>query len=165
MTTSIVFSEKCSDTNVEDISFLSETDPNYVWEWLSDPTASRDSLQGLRYLKTRETGNQIVTPNISGRDQGMDISFNTYTYSDLSMRRKAEVLKYTNTSSNQKTKKGSYAYASTHGSISSSRLKKLKESQNCESSDIPGYRSTFSGVRGGKTLLFLNPNVPSYNSL
>lgn len=167
MTTSIVFdtSGKCSDTNVNDISFLSETDPNYVWEWLSDPTASRDSLQGLRYLKTRETGDQIVTPNISGRDQGMDISFNTYSYSDLSMRRKAEVLKYTNTSSNKNTKSSSYSYYSTSGSMSSSRLKRIKESQNCDSSTIYGYPSTFSGVNGGKTLLFLNPNVPYYKSI
>tara|TARA_B100001063_G_C16776784_1_gene566203 strand:+ start:2114 stop:2551 length:438 start_codon:yes stop_codon:yes gene_type:complete len=144
MTTSIVFSEKCSDTNVEDISFLSTTDPNYVWEWLSDPTASRDSLQGLRYLKTRETGDQIVTPDISGRDQGQSVDFDSYTYDQLAARRKEEVLKYSNTSSspNKKTKKGSYAYASTHGSISSSRLKKLKESQTCKTtSSVPFFSS------------------------
>ena len=144
MTTSIVFSEKCSDTNVEDISFLSTTDPNYVWEWLSDPTASRDSLQGLRYLKTRETGDQIVTPDISGRDQGQSVDFDSYTYDELATRRKEEVLKYSNTSSspNKKTKKGSYAYASTHGSISSSRLKKLKESQTCKTtSSVPFFSS------------------------
>ena len=144
MTTSIVFSEKCSDTNVEDISFLSTTDPNYVWEWLSDPTASRDSLQGLRYLKTRETGDQIVTPDISGRDQGQSVDFDSYTYDRLAARRKEEVLKYSNTSSSptKKTKKGSYAYAATHGSISSSRLKKLKESQTCKTtSSVPFFSS------------------------
>ena len=148
MTTSIVFeietSEKCSDENVEDISFLPTSDSNYTWMWLSDPTASRDSLQRLRYLKTRETGNQIVIPNISGREQGQSVDFDSYTYDELATRRKEEVLKYSNTSSspNKKTKKGSYAYASTHGSISNSRLKKLKESQTCKTtSSVPFFSS------------------------
>jgi len=170
MTTSIVFdtSGKCSDASVNDISFLSTTDPNYNSSWLTDPTASRNSLQGLRYLKTRETGNQIVTPNTTGRDQGYDISFTTYNYDDYSMRRKAEILKYTNASSissNKKTKSSSYSYYSTSGSMSSSRLKRIKESQNCDSSTIYGRPSTFSGVYGGKTMLFLNPNVPYYKSI
>jgi hypothetical protein len=146
MTTSIVFdtSGKCSDTNVNDISFLPTSDTNYNSEWLSDPTASRNSLQGLRYLKTRETGNQIVAPNTSGRDEGMNVSFNNYSYDELAARRKEEVLKYYNTScsSNKRSKKASYSYYSRSGSISNSRIKKLKEIQNCKTTNsVPFYSS------------------------
>ena len=62
MTTSIVFDEI-------DYSQI-EYDANSTDEsMLTDPSASIIALQGLRVLKTRETGDEVVTPDTTGRVQ------------------------------------------------------------------------------------------------
>ena len=71
MTTSIVFDASLTCDNIESDTTL---DPTQT-DMLTDPTAPRDALQGLRYLKTRETGNDIVTPNIVGRSTGQSIPY------------------------------------------------------------------------------------------
>ena len=50
-----------------------------------------ESLQNLRILKTRETGDKQITPITTGRYEGRNISFTYNTLNDFSMRRKAEV--------------------------------------------------------------------------
>ena len=142
-------------------------------EWLLDPESSREALQTLRILKVRETGNLQVIPNIIGRETGQDISFSdTITYDDLKMRRKAEILKYTNNkiTNNLNNKKINYSYhakssRSKYKSMTNSRIKSLKQSQICENKDIILKTGINSGIKNSKSLLFLNPSIPFYSQI
>ena len=50
-------------------------------------------------------------------------------------------------------------------SMTNNRISALIESQNCENTTIIQKKSTNSGVKNGKTLLFLTKNVPYYSSI
>lgn len=173
MTTSIVFDESrmpCT-TDICYNSSIENTEENRRnQEWLLDPTQPRTSLQGLRILKTRETGEEQQTPNIIGRDNGTNVPFgkNNPTYQELKMRRKAGVLKNLNAS--HQSSKHVYAYAARTGTsnakhMTSARLKQLKESQQCELKPFLTKPATNSGVRGDTTPLYIDSFVPFYSSI
>ena len=97
-TLSIVFGEDFTDgfdCTTSGIDFVSNPDPNDVnyFDWLTDPNAGRDALQRLRFLKTRETGNQPQVPNTQGRSNGNQVSVEKFNYENLKMRRKLNFLK------------------------------------------------------------------------
>jgi hypothetical protein len=175
MTTSIVFNDlSCADiSNATYRSGLTLSDPitdqerydNYPN--LLDPTEPQTSLQRLRVLKTRLTGEFVVTPDTVGRATGNQVPFGDTnpTYSEYKMRRKAEVLNSQNKQGG--TSRGTYAYTSKYGKISNARIKLLKAAQNCETNDFR-YRqkpASNSGVRGDQTILFLNPNIKYFSTL
>ena len=169
MTTSIVFD---ADMTCLDISYNSDTTLDYTQDgvWLTDPTAPRDALQGLRYLKVRETGDDVVTPNIDGRESGRNIDFTVYSYNSLKMRRKAEVLQYNKKETQSQNKNQLYSQLANstktkYKSMTNARIKQLIESQNCENTSVIKTKSTNSGVKNGKKLLFLNPSVPYYSNI
>lgn len=164
MTTSIVFndidySELDYDTTLE----ASET------KMLTDPSASIIALQQLRYLKTRETGDDIVTPNTSGRDENQVIDFDYTTYGQYKMRRKAEVLRYNSTgfkskksafSNLAKTRRGQFK------SVSDQRLKQANDSGgDCDQDVMRPKVSSNSGIKCGDTILYLDPNVEFIENL
>ena len=171
MTTSIVFD---SSMTCLDISY-NPNDGNLFFSrgWLTDPTAPRDALQLLRIMKTRETGEEAIIPNIANRATGENISFDTYSYEELKMRRKAEVLKHNkhniNTSNSNNTKKSNYSRIAKGGSsyknLTNARLKSLKNAQTCNNDKIIETSSSNSGVYGGKTILYVNNNIPYQDSL
>ena len=169
MTTSIVFDETMTCL---DISYNSDTTFNYTddGKWLTDPTAPRDALQRLRFLKVKETGDQIVIPDIIGRDTGQNIDFTLYSYDTLKMQRKATILQYNKKESQSQNKKQLYSQLAKttktkYKSMTNNRINALIESQNCENTTIIQKKSTNSGVKNGKTLLFLTKNVPYYSSI
>lgn len=148
MTTSIVF----DDIDYSQIDY----DANSTDErMLTDPSASIIALQELRILKTRETGNSVVTPNTTGRTSITTINFNETSYEEYKMRRKAEVLKYKkNTSTNKRTQYSALA-SSRRGQIANI----TNATNNCENEIIRVKRATNSGIKGSNKLLFYNPNV------
>ena len=169
MTTSIVFD---ASMTCLDISYNPDTTLNYTEDgkWLTDPTAPRDALQMLRYLKVRETGDDIVIPNIDGRETGKNIDFSLYSYNTLKMRRKAEVLQYNKKEFQTQNKKQLYSQLSNsrktkYKSMTNARIKQLKTSLNCENISTIKNPSTNSGVRNGRTQLFLNTSVPYYEQI
>ena len=109
----------------------------------------------------------VITPGvpittIDGRLNGRQINFIKYTYNDLKMRRKAEVLKYL--PSNEITTKSNYSYITKNNYYSQSKLKQLI---NQRSADCPekASSSSSSGVIGSNTIYYLDPNVPFYPSI
>ena len=96
----------------------------------TDDAPILESLQSLRILKTRETGNKQVTPITTGRYDGKNVGFTYNTLNDYVMRRKAEVLKY-NKNSLEETKKQNYSR------ISNSRKSKYKHLTNQRSEIDP----------------------------
>lgn len=70
---------------------------------------------------------------------------------ELNMRRKAEVLKYKNSATNQ-TKKQRFAYVAKRTTNSTNGL-------SCASSDIQPLPASASNVPGNQ-LLYLNPSIP-----
>ena len=87
MTTSVAF----DDYDFSELDYdVNSTDENM----LTDPSASIFALQRLRILKTRETGDEAVEPDTTGRDQETMLDYNQTSYEEYRMRRKAEVLKY-----------------------------------------------------------------------
>ena len=150
MTTSIVFGVICE--NVE-----------------TDLSGERNALRRLRFLKTRETGDEIIQPNTDGRDRRSEIDFDSITYEQYQMRRKMEVLKYKkNVKVNTKT---NYANISRRGSsryksLSNARIKALRDAQTCENSSIIVIKkSTNSGIYGGNDNLYLDNNVEFIDKL
>jgi hypothetical protein len=110
----------------------------------------------------RAPGVQITT--LVGRINNNDISFNTYSYDELSMRRKAEILQYkghdnVNTQINKKNSLSNLVKSK--GSYSQARLQQLislRTSDECkEVNKTPG---TNSGIKGGIFLLYYNPKIP-----
>jgi hypothetical protein len=110
----------------------------------------------------RSSGVQITT--IDGRNQGINIDFNKYSYNELQMRRKAEVLQYKNTDSLLFTKAQKLAYqANNKGSYSQARIQKLIEARALNETDCPikSTPSTNSGIKGdNKSILYYNYNMP-----
>ena len=86
MTASIVFDEI-------DYSQI-EYDANSTDSMLTDPSAS--IIARVTRVRTRETGDEVITPDITGRTNVSTIDFNETSYEEYKMRRKAEVLKYKN---------------------------------------------------------------------
>ena len=166
MTTSIAFD--IVDCGLE-ISYNPDPslDPTQT-EWLTDPNSSRDALQRLRILKTRETGGQQQIPNIIGRDTGVNIDYDniSHTYEVLKMRRKAEVLQ--NKNKNFSTKKKEYSNAVKGINIkysSRTRLRQLVESNQCQNQPPivkPAYKS---GIKNDNTPLTYNKSIPLFNKL
>jgi hypothetical protein len=114
----------------------------------------------------RAPGVQITT--ISNRINNNDISFNTYSYNELQMRRKAEVLQYKNGNtivvSNKKilysdisNTKGGLKYS--QATINQIISQRATNEDQC--STVIKSLSTNSGIRGDfKTLLYYNPSIP-----
>jgi hypothetical protein len=148
MTTSVYFNE----FDLSEIEYdVNSTDENM----LTDPSASIFALQRLRFLKTRETGNEVVAPDTIGREQDTMLDYNQITYEEYRMRRKAEILKYAkNTTVNKKTNYSALA-SSRRGKIANPTL----VTKNRENDIIRVKRGTNSGIKGDNSLLFLNPAV------
>ena len=166
MTTSITFDDtrnNCSAflATTEELELASES------TLLTDPEAPRQALQGLRILKTRETGDLAQVPNIIGRTSGNNIDLTSYTYFDLSMRRKAEVLRKTNMNFETSKKRFSQVVQgkSKFRNTSQARLRSLYENSKCESQNVIIKKSTGAGINNGKDLLIYNPSIPYYSSL
>ena len=122
---------------------------------LTDPSASVIALQRLRVLKTRETGEEVVVPDTTGRERVTMVDYDAVTYEEYKMRRKAEVLKYKNNSiSNKKSQYSAWA-SSRRGQIANI----LPVITNCQNDVIRVKKAINMGVRGDSSLLLLNPNV------
>ena len=104
----------------------------------------------------------VPITSIDGRLTGNQINFMNYTYNDLKMRRKAEVLKYL--PSNENTTKSKYSYTTKNNYYSQA---KLKQFINRQTEDCPDRTSTSScsGVVGSTTTYYLDPNVPYFPSI
>lgn len=190
MTTSIVFSDlnygtgASVDTTINDISYdffmpidelLTTGGHKSPYEnYFVDPSAAVEALQNHRYLKTRETGDQIVTPNTSGRTRKSDPTDifeldNNYVngndqYDRYKMRRKFEVLKHNNNSGTF-TRKQNYSNTVTNSQISNNRLNSIIESTtSCNNENIykPGINS---GIKNNNTILYLDKNIDYYSNL
>ena len=184
MTTSIVFDDARMQCTTE-ISFNDDPtlDPLDT-EWLTDPTAPREALEGLRILKTRGTGElpyvqTFFDPSLendfldisftAGRSTGNNVPFSdTYpTYYDFKMKRKANVLKRNNKL--QESQKSTFARAvvrsTRYKKVSNARLRALKDSQQCSPQLLLKKKSTNSGIHGGKELLWFDPDVPFFSSI
>ena len=159
MTTSIVFDENRLCTSFE---FNNNPNLNPYSDWLTDPNAPREALQGLRIMKSRETGDEPITVNINGRDTGSNININIIDYEAYKMRRKAEILKYKKNSFD--TSKAEYSYYSRSGkskykSTSNRKIKKLKEENTCNNQDIIIKPATNSGIIGDNFGLYLDSRI------
>jgi hypothetical protein len=166
MTTSITFDDTRNNCSAflatqEEIGVTSENTS------LTDPEAPREALQRLRILKTRETGDIAQIPNTMGRTSGNNIDFNSYTYFDLSMRRKAEVLRKPNmTTESSKTNYSRIIQGkSLYRNMSQTRLKNLYENSICDNQNVIIKKSTEAGVKNGRDLLVYNPSIPYFPSL
>lgn len=128
-----------------------------------------ESLQNLRILKTRETGDEQITPITTGRYEGRNINFTYNTLEDFSMRRKAEVLKY-NKNKLEESKKGNYSRISKSGKskykhLTNARIADIKIRNKCENANILLKPATNAGIRGDNTPLYLDPNVSFYETI
>ena len=119
-----------------------------------------DKCSGL----IRTPGVPITT--LDGRTTGTDISFNTTTYEEYKMRRKAEVLQYKTIITQSQNKKMSFSSAVNNGgSYSQAQLKKIANVQaiNCP---IVENAATNSGVNAEyKMKYYYNTNITYYPSL
>ena len=90
---------------------------------------------------------------------------NGYTQTQLDMRRKVEILKYSgttqNTKTNRLTKKG--LYAQTMNGRNRVDLKTVVNNVVCPTDEIIYTPSSSSGVPGPITYLYIDNNVPLYN--
>lgn len=166
-TQSIAFSiAECGLGNGGEISFNNDPalDPLQT-SWLTDPNAPRDALQNLRILKTRETGNQAQIPITTGRARRSMIDFTQHNYMSLQMRRKAGVLQHSNKEYISKKSEYSKIITRKNNKSSRARLKKLIDSTDCEELDPITKIASNSGIKNGKTYLYLNKNIPFYSSI
>ena len=189
MTTSIVFSDLNYGTSApvgtieNDISydFFTTTEqiltrgghPSPYEDYFVDPSAAVEALQNHRFLKTRETGNQNITPITTGRTRRSDpndlFEINNYKngidqYDRYKMRRKFEILKYSNNSGNL-TKKANFSNKVTNSQISNNRLNNLIESTtSCNNENI--YKLGInSGIKNDKSVLYLDNNIEYFSNL
>ena len=165
MTTSIVFDASCNyepeylDANRNDVDNS---------EILGMTKYPREALERLRFLKTRETGDDVVIPITTGRDRRLPPDFNTISYYERKMRRKAGVLMEHN--KNKQSSKSSFASLSKtprtkFKSMTNARIRALRQSQQCVIK-VPIIKpSSNSGVMGGKDLLIFDPNIPFEDNL
>ena len=119
-----------------------------------------DKCSGL----IRTPGVPITTLN--GRLIGTDISFNTTSYEEYKMRRKAEVLQYKTIITQSQNKRMSFSNAVNNGSsYSQAQLKKIANTQeiNCPIVESP---ATNSGVNAEyKMKYYYNTNIRYFPSL
>ncbi len=119
-----------------------------------------DKCSGL----IRTPGVPITTLN--GRLTGTDISFNTTSYDEYKMRRKAEVLQYKTIQINSQNKKMTFSnVVNNGGSYSQAQLKKIANTQttNCPIVENP---ATNSGVKAEYKMNYVyNTNITYYPSL
>jgi hypothetical protein len=112
----------------------------------------------------RTPGVPITT--LDGRLRGNDISFNTTSYEEYKMRRKAETLQYKRLETTYQTKKTQFANIVNNGkSYSQAQLKKIAntQQQNCP---IIEYPATNSGVNAEyKMKYYYNTNIKYLPSL
>jgi len=115
---------------------------------------------------TNKCSQVINTPgvqitSIEGRNKGAQINFMNYTYDDLKMRRKAEVLKR---NTKPPTIKGEYSYVSRYNYYSQA---KIKEFINKKIIDCPdrASSSSCSGVVGSTSTYYLDRKIPYYPSI
>lgn len=129
-------------------------------DMLTDPNASLLSLQRLRILKTRETGDDIVNPDTTGRRRVEQINFDGTSYEQYKMRRKAKVLSYSGTSIENKKTQFSTLSRVRRG-VNNSRLQNLQETKVCDENSVKTKinKAINSGIRGDGTLLFLDNSV------
>lgn len=164
-TTSIVFDETrlCTDFSFNDSPDIDPTDtPD-----LTDPNSSREALQRLRVLKTRNTGSIAQLPITLGRVRSKTLDFSSFTYEQFATRRKIEVLKgvnkekltrkqeYSRLASGKKTKFMSVA--------TKQRLKHLRDSNQCLENNLDIIQ-TAPHINGGGTLYY-DRNVPFHMKL
>lgn len=160
MTESVVFDDINIEVEYDDTLVADET------TMLTDPSSSILALQNLRYLKTRETGNKKMTPNTSGRRRIQPIDFESVSYDQYRMRRKAEVLLHSNNvNENKKTQYA--ALTQTRRGVTNSKLTELQANSDCndESVKIKVNKGYHSGIRCDGTLLFLDKSVNYYSKL
>lgn len=107
-------------------------------------------------------GTQIYT--IEGRVQGKTIDFNTYSYQDLQMRRKANILQYKKNDTTIFTKAQRLTYlAQNKGPYSQARIQQLISLRATNEDECPIITTpaSNSGIKGDyKTMLFNNLKVP-----
>ena len=154
-----------SDSNIGTISesFILANDPEN-----SEFIEQLEALQRLRYLKTRETGDAIQIPITSGRDRIVVPEFDKYTYEELAMRRKSEVLKNQNISSQRMSKKQKYSYVSQSkmNQFNQSRINKIDKfiSDNPKKSIL--LPTSNSGIQGGTNdIIYFDPSTPFLRQL
>lgn len=170
MTTSIAFDiTDCGEEISFNSSITFNPDTNYSTEyspWLLDPNAPRDALQRLRVLKIRNTKDEVVIPNIIGRLTGNSIDFETFSYDQLKMRRKAEILRMKNKEFDTKQKNYSKIVRGVTAKFSSqNKIRRLAESQKCSNVIILEKPAINSGIRNDNTNLYLNTSIPFYSQL
>jgi len=114
----------------------------------------------------RSSGVQITT--LDGRLTGTDISFNTYSYEEYKMRRKAGVLQYKMLENKLPTKKELYSNVVKSGrGYSQARLKQIVALRATTEEDCPiiKYPASNSGIKGSYTQLYYNPTIPYIPSI
>ena len=114
----------------------------------------------------RSSGVPITT--LDGRISGTNVSFNTYSYDEYKMRRKAGVLQYKMIENKLPTKKELYANVVKNGrGYSQARLKQIVALRATTEEDCPiiNYPASNSGVNGGITQLYYNPSIPYIPSI
>jgi len=125
----------------------------------------------LSFFITDKCSGIIRTPGVpittlDGRLRGKDISFNTTSYEEYKMRRKAETLQYNKIETTSQTKKKQFANIVNNGKqYSQAQLKKIANTQaiNCP---IVEYPATNSGVNAEyKMKYYYNTNIKYYPSL
>ena len=170
MTTSVVFDASCTYSPVylgADGEEIGST-PNGMTKF------PREALERLRFLKTRETGDEQFTPNIVGRTNGAQMTYDgdgSPSYYDYTMRRKAGILMgHNNNNKNKMSSKSAYAAISSSGKsryrhLSNARIRKLRESQQCQNTNVVIKPSTNSGIIGGKGTIIFDPSIPFQDKL
>ena len=126
------------------------------------PTTTVQINNKCSHLVVTTSGDPIT--NLDGRLSGNNIKIINFTYEQLQMKRKAQVLKYI--SQDTYTKKQNYtSIVSNKGYYSKN---KLLDFINSKSNICPDKisSSSCSGVFGSKSMNYYNdPNVPYYTSI
>lgn len=164
-TTSILFDETrlCTDFSFNDDPTI---DPDDTFD-LTDPNSSRDALQRLRILKTRNTGSVAQLPITLGRVRSKTLDFSSFTYEQFETRRKIEVLKGTN--KNNQTKKQQFSRLASGKKTrfmtfaTKQRLQQLRESNQCTENRRDIIQTAASTNGGG--VLYYDTSVPFHLSL
>lgn len=164
-----IYSERTRNENDEVIGIaFNATDFNDA-SCTETAIAEATALQPLRTLDTRTMPN--VVPNTVGRTAVRNVLENnsSYSYNDLSMRRKAEVLKHKHNKSNHTSKKAFSNIvkgSSKYRHLSKAKLEKLVDDDLC-SKDLLVFQNpgSFAGIRGDRTSLYLAPLVPYYDKI
>lgn len=172
MTTSIVFKDlnygvggNLGETDISyDYFFPSSTGDNSGYEdHFIDPSASVLALQNIRYLKTRETGDEIVVPDTTGRDRNEIVIENNYEYERMKMRRKYQVLQHNNLTN--KSKRETYASIVRNSNLTNNRIKEIIRENIIVNDNYIINPAINSGVKNDNTKLYLDNNVKFYSNI